>query len=50
MDLRFGTWYVRGLCRVSSLETVASELAEYNLDLDVRGQIVQELHSASRRL
>jgi exonuclease III len=33
MDMRFGTWNVRGLYRVGSLETVASELAEFEIDL-----------------
>jgi hypothetical protein len=33
MDLRFGTWNVRNLCRSGSLETVARELGKYKLDL-----------------
>ena len=32
-DIRFGTWYVRGLCRSGSLTTVAREVARYKLDL-----------------
>jgi hypothetical protein len=36
--MRFGTWNVRGLYRLGSLKTVASELAKCNLDLvAVRG-------------
>jgi exonuclease III len=33
MDMRFGTWNVRNLCRAGSLDTVASELAKYEVDL-----------------
>jgi hypothetical protein len=33
MDLKFGTWYIRDVCRAGSLESVASELAKPNLDL-----------------
>jgi len=32
-DMRFGTWYVRSLCRAGSLTTAARELARYKLDL-----------------
>jgi exonuclease III len=32
MDMRFGTWNVKGLCEVTSLETVASELVKCNFD------------------
>jgi hypothetical protein len=35
MDIRFGTWNVRSLCRIGSLETVAIRLAKCNLDLVV---------------
>jgi len=31
--MRFGTWNDRSLCRAGSLNTVASELAKYNLHL-----------------
>jgi hypothetical protein len=33
MDMIFGTWNVRSLCRVGSLMTVSRELARYKLDL-----------------
>jgi exonuclease III len=33
MDMRFGTWNIRGLYRVGSLKTVARELGKYKLDL-----------------
>jgi exonuclease III len=33
MDMRFGTWNVRSLCRSGSLKTVARELGKYKLDL-----------------
>jgi hypothetical protein len=33
MDLRFGRWNVRRVYGASSLKTVASEFAKYNLDL-----------------
>jgi hypothetical protein len=33
MDLRFGTWNVRSLCRSHSLKMVATELGKYKLDL-----------------
>jgi hypothetical protein len=33
MDMRFGTWNVRSLCRVGSLLTISRELARYKLDL-----------------
>jgi exonuclease III len=33
MDMRFGTWNVRSLCRVGSLMTVSRELSRYRLDL-----------------
>jgi hypothetical protein len=33
MDMRFGTWDVRSLCRVGSLKTVARELGKCKLDL-----------------
>jgi hypothetical protein len=33
MNMGFGTWNVRSLCGMGALKTVASELAEYNLDL-----------------
>jgi exonuclease III len=33
MNLRFGTWNVRGLYRSGSIMTVAGELARYKLDL-----------------
>jgi exonuclease III len=33
MDMRFGTWNVRSLCRAGSLKTVAEELSKYKLDL-----------------
>jgi hypothetical protein len=32
MDMRFGTWNVRCLCRIGSLTTVARELGKYKLD------------------
>jgi len=32
-DMRFGTWYVRSLCRAGSLTITARELARYKLDL-----------------
>jgi len=31
--MRFGTWNVRGLCRVASLKIVATELTKCKLDL-----------------
>jgi exonuclease III len=34
MDMRFGTWNVRSLCRSASLKTVARELGKYKLDLE----------------
>jgi hypothetical protein len=33
MDMRFATWDARCLYRIGSLQTVANELANYNLDL-----------------
>jgi exonuclease III len=33
MDMRFGTWNVRSLCRIGSFRTVARELGKYKLDL-----------------
>jgi exonuclease III len=33
MDMRFGTWNVRSLCRIGSLTTVVMELGKYKLDL-----------------
>jgi exonuclease III len=33
MDMRFGTWNVRSLCRSGLLKTVARELGKYKLDL-----------------
>jgi hypothetical protein len=47
MDMRFGTWNVRGLYRAVSLETAASEMAKYKNtkgkehleDLGVEGSI-----------
>jgi hypothetical protein len=33
MDMKFGTWSVRSLCRTHSLKTVARKLGEYELDL-----------------
>jgi exonuclease III len=40
MVMRFGTWNVRSLYRISSLKTVARELGKYKLDL-VRVQEVR---------
>jgi hypothetical protein len=33
MDMSFGTWNVRSLCRSGSLKTVASELVDCKFDL-----------------
>jgi hypothetical protein len=33
MEMRFGTWNVRSLCRTGSLKAVARELAMFKLDL-----------------
>jgi hypothetical protein len=33
MDVRFGTWNVRSLCRAGSLVTVSKELSKYKLHL-----------------
>jgi hypothetical protein len=33
MDMRYGTWNVRSLCRIGSLKTVARELGKYKLAL-----------------
>jgi hypothetical protein len=33
MDVRFGIWDVRNLCRSVSLKAVSEELAKYGLDL-----------------
>jgi hypothetical protein len=33
MDMRFGTWNVRSLCRAGSLMVVAKEISKYNLHL-----------------
>jgi hypothetical protein len=33
MDMRFGTWNVKILCRAGSLKTVASESPKYNFDV-----------------
>jgi exonuclease III len=33
MDMRFGTWNVKSLCRAGSLVTVSNELSKYKLDL-----------------
>jgi exonuclease III len=33
MDMRFGTWNVRSLCRAGSLKIVARKLGKYKLDL-----------------
>jgi hypothetical protein len=33
MDMRFGTWNVRSLCRSGSLKTVSGELVKYKLAL-----------------
>jgi exonuclease III len=32
-DTRFGTWNVRGLCRVGAMKSVVGELEKYKLDL-----------------
>jgi hypothetical protein len=32
-DVRFGTWNVRTLCRVSAIKSVVGELERYKLDL-----------------
>jgi hypothetical protein len=34
MDMRFGIWNVRSLCRIGSLKTVARELGKCKLDLE----------------
>jgi hypothetical protein len=33
MDMRFGTWNVRSLCRIGSLKTVTREFGKCKLDL-----------------
>jgi hypothetical protein len=33
MDMRFGLWNIRSLCRVGSLMTALRELSKYKLDL-----------------
>jgi hypothetical protein len=33
MDMRFGTWNVRSLCRIGSLKTVVRALGKYKLHL-----------------
>jgi exonuclease III len=33
MDMRFGTWNVRSICRAGSLRAVVEEITKYNLDL-----------------
>jgi exonuclease III len=33
MDVKFGTWSLRSLCRTGSLKTVVRELGRYKLDL-----------------
>jgi exonuclease III len=33
MDMRFGTWNVRGMYRAGSLRAVAEEISKYKLDL-----------------
>jgi exonuclease III len=33
MDMKFGTWKIRSLYRISPLKTVARELGKYKLDL-----------------
>jgi len=40
MDMRFGTWNVRSLCRTGSLKTVTNKLAKYNYDI-VAVQVVR---------
>jgi hypothetical protein len=33
MDMRFGIWNVRSLCRVDAIKSVVGELEKYKLDL-----------------
>jgi hypothetical protein len=33
MDMKFGIWNVRSMCRAGSLRAVAEEISEYKLDL-----------------
>jgi hypothetical protein len=33
MDMRFGTWNVRNMCRAGLLRAVAGEISKYKLDL-----------------
>jgi hypothetical protein len=33
MDIRFGTWNVRSICRAGSLRAVGEEISKYKLDL-----------------
>jgi hypothetical protein len=33
MDMRFGTWNVRSMCRADLLRAVAEEISKYKLDL-----------------
>jgi hypothetical protein len=47
MDMRFGTWNIRRLCRSGSVKTVARELGKYKLDL-VGVQIRWEKGSTER--
>jgi hypothetical protein len=35
MDVKFGTWTVRSLCRTGSFKVVAGELGQYKLDIVV---------------
>jgi exonuclease III len=33
MDMRFGSWNVRSMCRTHSLRTMVEEISKYKLDL-----------------
>jgi exonuclease III len=33
MDMRFGTWNVRSMCRAGSFRAVAEQISKYKLDL-----------------
>jgi exonuclease III len=42
MDMRFGLWNVRSLCRAGSLMTVSRDLARYKLDLVEVQEVIWE--------
>jgi hypothetical protein len=48
MDMTFGIWNVRSLCKIGSLTTVARELRKYKLDLVCVEEVGWEKGSTER--